>query len=350
MDFILNGEASGNVANTLLKCNFNPNGLRPWVGADGREYLAQVRNGKPVAVPVRNANATLRKDEWQLLDTAVIKAAKERLKAVTDLTGMGLTYNIPNGMGTTVLQTQAQSDIGDAIMSMDGLRQGDRDRPQFNLTNLPLPIIHKDFSFSARQIATSRNSGAALDTSMAELAGRRVAEFAEKLLIGNQSAYKYGGGEIYGYRNFPNRITGSVTSPAASGWTPSTLVTEVLAMRQQAKIALHYGPYKLYLGTAWDQYLDEDYSSQKGTNTLRQRLGAIDSILEVSSLDYLSGFEVILVQMTSDVVREVIGMNITTVQWPSAGGLQTNYKVMAIMVPQLRADYNGNTGIVHATV
>ncbi len=53
--------------------------------------------------------------------------------------------------------------------------------------------------------------------------------------------------------------------------------------------------------------------------------------------------------MTTDVVREVIGMDVTTVQWETKGGMQLNFKVMAILVPQIRADQNSNTGIVHGT-
>jgi len=55
------------------------------------------------------------------------------------------------------------------------------------------------------------------------------------------------------------------------------------------------------------------------------------------------------VQQTSDVIREVVGMDITTVQWEEEGGMRLNFKVMAILVPQLRADFNGNTGIVHGS-
>ena len=44
-----------------------------------------------------------------------------------------------------------------------------------------------------------------------------------------------------------------------------------------------------------------------------------------------------------------LGADITTVQWESHGGMQINFKVMAIMVPQLRADFTGQTGIVHGS-
>src|SRR5690606_26557171 len=127
-------------ASVLLQNGFNVNSLRPWVGKDGRSYISTVHNGKAVAVPVNNA-ALLRKDEWIQLDTAVIKAAKPRLRLVADLRSAGLTYTIPNGIGKTVLQTESQSDITDAGISMDGLDQQQRDRPKYDITNLPLPII-----------------------------------------------------------------------------------------------------------------------------------------------------------------------------------------------------------------
>jgi uncharacterized linocin/CFP29 family protein len=353
MDYIMNGQANGGVAATLMKAGMDPNALRPYVGNDERSYITVNDNGKPKAVPLTNATATLRKDDWKVLDSAVVKAAQPRLKAVADIRGAGLTFNIPNGMAKTVLETETQSDINDAIISMDGLRQSEADRPLFELTNLPLPIIHKDFDFSVRQVMVSRNGGSPLDTTTAELAGRKVAETAEKLLLGTYGTYAFGGGTIYGLTNYTSRLTKTMTAPTAVGWTPATTVSDVLAMRLQAQQAKHYGPYMLYTSLAWDAYLDRDYSSAKGDNTLRDRLKAITEIQDVRTLDYLdtagTSYIMLLVQMTSDVVRMVIGMDITTVQWETKGGMQLNFKVMAILVPQLRADQNGNTGIVHGT-
>jgi uncharacterized linocin/CFP29 family protein len=234
---------------------------------------------------------------------------------------------------------------------MDPAVAGEADRPKYDIVNLPLPVIHKDFYFSARQIATSRNLGASLDTTMAELAARRVAEEAEKLVLGTASSFTYGGGTIYGFKNFPSRITQTITAATAGGWTPATLVKEVLAMRQKSINKFHYGPWVLYNSPKWDQYLDDDYSSAKGDNTLRQRLQAISGIQDVRTADFLGDtWDLFLVQMTSDVVRMVVGMDVTTVQWETMGGMQVHFKVMAILVPQLRADANGNTGIVHGSV
>ena len=343
-DFLYNGHASGDVASTLMANNFDPHVLRPYIGNDGKNYVTVNNGSKSI---VTNAPASLRKDEWIALDDVVLKAAQQRLNAVADLRSAGLQYNIPNGMGKTVLQYQNQSDISAASVSMDGLNQSDSDRPEYDLINLPLPIIHKDFRFSAREVLASRNGNSPLDTTVAELAARKVAEEAENLLLGVSDSYAYGGGTIYGYTNFPSRLTKTMTTPSSSNHP--TTVQEVLAMKTQSQNAKHFGPWFCYCSTSWDQYMDEDYSQSKGDITLRDRIGQIEGIDRPKTLDFLPANTLLLVQKSSDVVREVIGMDITTVQWEAKGGMELNFKVMGIMIPQLRKDFAGNTGIVHGS-
>ena len=349
MDFILNGQAHGSVASMLMASGFNTNALRPY-NIDGKgTYITVNKGGKMVPELISNATATLRKDDWILLDTQIVKAAKPRLNLVKELRSRGLTMNIPNGMGKTVLQTQTQSDISEAEISMNGLRESKKDRIEFDLTNLPLPIIHKDFEINLRELEASRNGGSPLDTSNAELAARRVAELTETLATGTYGSYKFGGGLIYGLVNYPGRMTKVMTAPTHTSWTGKTLVKEVLAMKKQSQDQFHYGPWILFNSPDWDQYLDEDYSDAKGDNTLRERIEKIKNIAAVVTLDYLTAYTMVLVQLTPDVIREVIGMDITTLQWESHGGLLLHFKVMTIQVPQIRSDHNGNTGIVHGT-
>lgn len=344
MDFILGGQATGSVASRLMQNNFDPGALRPFLGEDGRSLITV--NGQSL---VTNAPATLRKDEWKLLDEAVTRAAKPRLRVFGDLRSNNLQYVIPNGMAKTILEDEKQSDIDEATVSMDGLTQSTGDRPLYSLNTLPLPIIHKDFRFSARQVMVSRNGSTPLDTSTAELAARRVAEQIEALTLGT-SSFVFGGGTIYGYKNFPSRLTKTLTNPTNVGWTPATLVSEILAMKSQSQAAYHYGPWFCYCAPAWDKYMDDDYSAAKGDLTLRQRIGMIEGIDAPTTADYLTNYDLLLVQKTPDVVRAVIGMDVVTVQWETQGGMELNFKVMAILVPQVRADYNGNTGIVHGSV
>jgi hypothetical protein len=130
-----------------------------------------------------------------------------------------------------------------------------------------------------------------------------------------------------------------------------------LEMRDQLYSDNFFGPFILYHSTGYESFLDNDYFRAGGTSvvrSLRERILAIDNIQAVRRLDYFtptspSAYALILVQMTADVARAINGMDITTIQWESQGGMRVNFKVMAIQVPQLRADYNGNCGILHAT-
>ncbi len=344
--YIKNGALSGDPCDRLLAANGDPNVLRPYVGTDGASYITHTtKSGLVQAVPVANA-ATLRKDEWKLLDDVIVKAAKERLRLVEDLKAAGLTFTIPQGMGKTVLETETQGDVNEAIISMDGTAESPDDRPEYELGHLPLPITHKDFQFSARQLLTSRNGASPLDTTSSSLAARKVAEAIEKITLGIISRYTYGGGLISGLTNFAPRLTQTLTSPTAAGWTGTTFLNEVIAMRTQSRAAFHYGPWMLYVAPAWDAHLDSDFKAQSD-RTLRERVKAVSGINDIKTLDFLTGYDVILVQMTTDIIRMVIGMDITTLQWDTKGGMQKNFKVMAIMVPQVRADFNNRTGIVH---
>ena len=348
-DFILNGQPTGDVATRLINANMDPRVLRPYIGSDGKSYETRIVNGEARAVPMTNATATLRKDDWIQLDAAAISAAKPRLKLVNDLRGAGLQYVIPNGMGKTILQTQAMSDISDADISMDAIRTTAGDRPHFDLTNLPLPIISKDFSFSSRQIAASRNDGSPLDTTAAELAGQKVAEEAEKLALGTLDEYTYGGGTVYGLINYENAIAQVLTNPTTEGWAGTTLLDEVLEMIQASQDHYYYGPWRLYVSPNWGRYLNGEFKAASD-KALRTRLLEIEGISDILTLDYLTGYKMVLVMTSPSVVRIVVGMEMTTVEWDSHGGMQKNFKVMAIYVPQVRCDFNGNTGIVYGNV
>jgi len=72
--------------------------------------------------------------------------------------------------------------------------------------------------------------------------------------------------------------------------------------------------------------------------------------LDVRTLDYLASYSIILVQFTSDVIRMVNAMPITTLQWETNGGMLVHFKVMTIQIPQPRSDYNTRCGIVLGTV
>lgn len=347
--------AGGDVSTVLRRNRFNTDLMRPWMDRYGRSWVTfnsgrVDQQGKPIYMRrlVNNAVATLRKDEWKLLDSAVIRTAQNRLRVVADMRGAGLQYVIGNGLAKTQLDYEDLSDINEASISMDGIRRGSSDRVHYDLKSLPLPIVHHDFALPSRQVLVSQNGSTPIDTTWAELAGRKVAEKIEDLTLGEVASYKYAGGYVYGLTTFPNRLTASLTAP--TGANNATVVSEVLAMRQQLYDNNFYGPFMLYNSPTYDQYMDTDYSTAKGDNTLRDRLRAIEGITDVRTSDRLSNTTLLMVQQTPDVARMVIGLDVTTVQWQSHGGFQENFKVMAIIVPQIRADQANQCGVCHGSV
>lgn len=399
---VMNGRGQGAVGEALGGINYDPGLMQPYFNRRGQRAVTintgrmLYNNQKDVYTPERKEvlisnlmqqgiyspvfNATsLRKEEWIQLDQVVLRAARQRLRAWADLAAAN-SYGGFNAMAKETLEHETMSDPGEALVDMDGLTEGRTDTPLFRLQGTPLPITHSDFYFSSRKLAQSRNTGTPLDTVQGEAAGRRVAEMIEKTLIGTvtgfradegpyASGYGYGTGGaagaagtrynmVYGYTNYPDRLTKTdLTTPTGSN--PSATVADVIAMRQQLIDGRFYGPFMLYHSTDWDEYMDQDYFAlattgmAAPTQTLRERLKKIDGIQDVRRLDFLPSssnpFTLIMVQMTADVAQAINGMDITTVQWESVGGMRLNFKVMCIQVPRLRSDFYGRCGILHAT-
>ncbi len=348
IDILQNG---GSVADVLMKNGFDVSNLRSFIDNDGRSYINNAEGQK------LTANATLLKDEWIALDTAVSQVARDQLTLVDDLRSMGMTYNLRNALGITVLQYQNMSDINDAQVSMSPINAGDNDRPKFDLTSLPIPIVSKKFYFDARELNTSRNMGQPIDTSNATMSSRKVSEAIEKLFTGTYGTYAFGGGNIYGLRNFPKRITTTVSDWTASAKTNEKRLADVLSLLNTMRSNKQYGPYAMYVANDLEQYLDDDYKADSDL-TLRERILKIGmdrndagKMRTVKALDYLTAGDIIIVNLGAPTrpIEVVDGMMPTTVQWQTDGGMLYHFLVMAIMVPRCRADYNDKAGILHAT-
>ena len=354
MDFVGKGASQGDVAGMLTQGKIDPGILRPWVGKDGGSYVTVFKGGDAKDVnnyetKVINTNATLRRDEWKQLDSVVIPIAESRLNGIADLISNGLVYRLGNAMGTTVLEQHDVSDALEAVLTMDGVTRAQGDRPVFTTTYLPIPIIHADYEINARVLAASRNLGNALDTTMAERAARKVADKLEQMLF-TATSYTFGGGTIYGYLNYPERNAVTLgTAWDTSGVTGAHIINDVLEMKQASIADKHFGPWQIYVPTTYETKLDEDYSSSKGTSTIRERILAIQGIKGIKVVDTLTDGNIVFAQMTPDVVRLVQGMPIQNVQWDTEGKWITKYKVLTISVPQIRSDQEGHCGIVHGT-
>lgn len=418
-------------ADRMVGARFDPGYLRPYFHPDTGERVVTVTNGvkfnaqtgqyeprkktyrisdlqaRGINSPVFNATA-LSKEQWIEMDRVALKAARYRMRAWDDLAASN-TYGGFNGMAKSILEHETVSDVGQAVVDMDGLTESARQfSPTWQLEGIPLEITHCDFWLPQRRLLQSRAGGEPLSMMNVEMAGQRVGEVVEKRTIGNMSTIEYGGNstqvggygrtsKVYGYLNFTGRsIKTNLTTPTGSN--PEATVADVLAMRQTLYNNKFYGPFMLYHSTDWDTYLDNDYARLGGDNaslTLRDRLKRIEGVTDVRRLDMLfaeapqtnpywtsstigttgqlvyrgpggeelvsgssgSGysngnnpFTLVMVSMNQQTARAVIGMGLTTLQWETVGGMKLNFKTMCIYVPQIRADFYGNTGILHATV
>jgi len=321
VELIRAGGNFGPVAQRLLAAGFNTNALR--------------------------TTATLRKDEWKHFDDAVLKTARRRLVGVADLRSRGLELNLANGLGKTVLEYEDMSDMEGASVSMDGVTRGRNEVPEYSIKYLPLPIVHRDFQISVRKLYASRERGEALDTTSAEQATNAVAEQVEGMLYMGYNTFAYGGGTIYGLTDVPTRNTGSLSGAwDDTGCEGEDILGDVLRMKQAAINDRKYGPYMLYIPTAYETKLDDEFKANSDIS-VRERLMKISGIEGVRVSDFLTGDNVLLVQLTADVARIVNGMEIQTVEWRTDGDMVFNFKVMCIQVPQIRADQSGRSGVVH---
>lgn len=314
--------AGGDVATRLLQSGFNVNALRPL--------------------------GTLQKDEWKLLDEKVIQISRQRLRLVRDLMSRGLTYNLPNALGHTRVEWERVSDMGPAEIDMSGLSQTTNDRVIYDLVGLPVPIIHKDFQINIRALEASRNRGVPLDTTQLEVSTRKVAEAAEALVLSGGFSAGTAFGTIYGYTNFPDRNTGSTTAD----WNTATgdqIVADILAMINKAQADGFYGPYVIYTSGPSYVHMGDDYKAASDKSIISRLLEIPDLEAIMPSDNITDNGVAILVQMSSETVDLIVGMQPTIVHWETQGGMVHNFKVMAIMVPRLKSDQGGRSGLVHYT-
>lgn len=379
-DFVTNQSGSlvptGPVASRLGEVNYDPGFLRPYINDDGERCISintgefeEDEEGKRVSVyeeiPISHMmskgfwhpiyNSALPKQAWELYDDRVVEIARKRLRAWTDLSSASsMSFD---GLPYMVLEHETVNDPGEAQVDFDGTMEATTDQNVYVLEGVPLPITHSNFHYSHRFKAAVDRRGGGVTSRSLEYAARRVAEKIEQTLIGTitgitgQNAANYGRTPtVYGYTNFPARVTAtSLTTPTGSNG--ETTVTEVLGMIEAAQDINRFGPFMLYHSPNWSKYLDDDYRSQDD-RTLRNRLRQIEQIQDVRQLDYLTDgtkFVLVLVEMNSTTAQAVTGLPMTTVMWETHGGLKTHIKVMTIMVPRLFADQDGSCGIVHYT-
>jgi uncharacterized linocin/CFP29 family protein len=285
------------------------------------------------------ANASLRKDEWEMVDMRVNDVMRERLTIVDDLRAKGLI--VPTSIGTILRVTERLSDMAAAEVNYDGDSDPDEDKAAYLRNVVPVPVISKGFRINWRQLEASRRRGDPLDVTNAAVAARKVRDKLQDVITngygtgpGANPANGADGQTIPGLTTAAGRLLVSL----GTAWDVSgaDIIGNVLAMLESAYASNLFGPFNLYVPKNYWATLQEDYSALKGDRTMLQRIEAFENIDVVRPLDSLADDNVVMVQMTEDVIDMTEAQTVTTVQWEK-NPFVTYFRVMTVAGPQIKS-------------
>ena len=293
-----------------------------------------------------SVNGVLREDEFELFDRAVINAYLDELVAFSDLDSRGLTFGLGNPMGVTELKWEDVDQFSPAERSMYAGTEPQGDLANFTTRRLPIPIVSKGFHLDLRSLSAGRREGEAIDVTNAERASRAVSESVDDLFF--NGGFSHAGIDVYGYTTHPQRNTVTLVDWTLGGTTAEAILADVISIVDAAFQDNVPGPYVLYLPFEVVSRFNEDLKADSD-KTLRQRVLEIEGITAIRWTRRLTANEIALVSMRRDVVDAVVGFRPTLVQWETQGGMVVHFKVMAIIVPRVKQDADGRSGIVHGS-
>ncbi len=284
-----------------------------------------------------------------LVDKAVVNVGLERLTIAADIMAAGLTFPLTDPLSVTQIEWERVGRAGFAQRTMSPSARGENQLPDRDVARLPVYLTTDDFSLGIRTLKMSQRVGQPLDTTLIQQATRNVNEAIEDSVI-NGVDFKVAGMPVYGLLTAP----GANTHTIAVSWHTATgdqIRADIMAMVALSRAQKKYGPFNIYVNSNVMDALTKDYKAN-GNQSIIARLREIEAggrPVEIKGADLVPDKKVIMVQMTSDVIEIVDGLRPTTFPWTSIDGFTLYWLVMAIMIPRVRTDFNGSSGITIGT-
>lgn len=292
-------------------------------------------------------NSMLSRDEWVEMDSIVLQAARPLLRIVGELRSRNLIHPL-GGLGSLVSRWTRTSEVTRPTINMSG-RGSNRDLPESDRVDVPIPIIWKDAEIDLRSLLASRRMGDGIDVTAITEHSQVIAEEMERLVIGLAGVNNFNGIPLYGILNHPDRNTVSATGD----WgTIGNIVSTISAATAALRADLHYGQVMIYASeNQYAQATEQFYDDGTGDNPLT-RILRIPSIMGMESVPYLPDGTVVVVRMTNDVLdfaepRQFRGVQLR--EWTTNDGMATGFKLMMVGAPRIKSKWGGKSGIVHIT-
>lgn len=288
-------------------------------------------------------------DAWRRIDARGTMLQRTVMAVFNRLAAANST---PVDFGDLVSFYPRIGDSGQARVSMDGRAQGKLDQATVSFVGTPVPIIHDEVGFGARQWAVMAKGGGMSAADSLANSQRMVVEKLEDMAINGLASIVVGGATIYGLKTFPDRNSGTYGAFNLNGGTGanwqtafSTTLTALVTDRSfgQATVFLNYAD--------WNYASQTDYAANY-PGTILQRMQAMAGVREIIPCGALAANDVIAVNNidTGEWGSILTGMPLTTRPKFRANDMDDyNFAVMAMAAPQFRSDANGRSHIAAYT-
>lgn len=324
------------------------------VSAD-REWF---HNSEDALAAVRNQSAVLPRDAWLELDgiTRRVMRNDEGQVYMADLMPLAKAVNI----GKLVHLNRVSSDAGTVVRSLSGQVPVPLDKVTYDYRGTPVPIFSTAYGREWREWNTlqSENFDALSDDQEAHTAKIRR-DMALYALDGDPTIIVQGY-TAYGIRTSPYSKAINLGSAAGGANIDLTtagsddidnFITQTLGAMLDDNLIT--GKVNLYVSPEIGRNLDKSYSGSTGFKggTLLSYLLTNRRINKIAVTYELQGNEFFGFVPNAEYIRPLVGMAVNTTAKVRQNPTD-NYQflVMGAMGLEIRADFNGKTGVFYSTV
>jgi hypothetical protein len=297
-------------------------------------------------------------DEYVDRSDEIIEEVNLEVGVLDDAMGID---EVGSSLATTIYTEQAESEVGEAEISMDGQAKGN----SMDTANVPVgvaqPIVHVDYEIDARDQQQSANMGQDKEARLARQAGRVLREKEDDLCLNGWGLSVEGpnGGtfSVDGFLNTDARITGSATAT----WDGSTSsgreavqdtieqmvedLENVGANNDKNLMPRSRGVY-LYYNQVHNSVLDKNDPRGDGNMSIRQRLQQDHPYITLRETPFIPDDEIAMVVRDPRVMSIVNAQGPTNMSWEPSP-MATRYKALSSRVPFFRSTYDDILGVVN---
>ena len=268
---------------------------------------------------------------------------------------------VGSSLATTIYTEQAESEVGEAEISMDGQAKGDN----LDTANIPVgvaqPIVHVDYEIDARDQQQSANMGQDKEARLARQAGRALREKEDDLALNGWGLTVEGpqGGQfsVDGFLTTDAAISGSATG-VWDETDDTTYVNVQNTVEDMVSDLENVGPNAdknlmprsrgvyLYFNQVHNAILDKEDPRGDGNMSIRQRLQQDHSYVTLRETPFIPEGEAAMVVRDPRVMSVVNAQDPTNMSWEPSP-MATRHKALSSRVPFFRSTYSDILGVVN---